>query len=216
MNRSHHLQRLIFAVTLVSALPAALPAQVTVLISGGFSAAYQELLPQFEKSTGITVTTARGASQGDGPTTIGAQLRRGLGADLVIMSREGLAELFAEGRIVLGSDVDLASVPMGVGVRAGAAHPDISTVNAFKQTLLSAKSIGIQSSSMGVGGKGQRHAARSVHKSCREAVGPLRAGIVESRHRLCRESIRAHTPANRLPQDLIRTAARSRPERSPA
>jgi molybdate transport system substrate-binding protein len=148
MNRSPHLlKRLILAITLVFALPAALPAQVTVLMSGGFSAAYQELLPQFEKSTGVTVTTARGASQGDGSTTIGAQLRRGLRADLVIMSREGLAELVAEGRIALGSDVDLASVPMGVGVRAGAAHPDISTVNAFKQTLLSAKSIGIQSSS---------------------------------------------------------------------
>jgi hypothetical protein len=54
-------------------LPAASPAHVRVLISGGFSAAYQELLPQFEKSTGITVTTARGASEGGGPgpTTIG-------------------------------------------------------------------------------------------------------------------------------------------------
>jgi molybdate transport system substrate-binding protein len=116
-----------------------------VLISGGFSAAYQELLPQFEKSTGITVTTVRGASQGDGPTTIGAQLRRGLPADVVILSREGLAELLTEGRIVIASDVDLASVPLGVGVRAGTSRPDISTVNAFKQTLLRAKSIGIQS-----------------------------------------------------------------------
>ena len=136
-----------FAITLVFALPASLPAQVLVLISGGFSAAYQELLPQFEKSTGITVTTVRGASQGGGPATIGAQLRRGLPADVVIMSREGLAELLAEGRIVIGSDVDLASVPLGVGVRSGTPRPDISTVNAFKQTLLRAKSIGIQSTS---------------------------------------------------------------------
>jgi molybdate transport system substrate-binding protein len=136
-----------FAIALVFALPASLPAQVTVLMSGGFSAAYQELLPQFEKSTGITVSTIRGASQGDGPTTIGAQLRRGLPADVVILSREGLAELLAEGRIVTGSDVDLASVPLGVGVRAGTSRPDISTVNAFKQTLLRAKSIGVQSTS---------------------------------------------------------------------
>jgi molybdate transport system substrate-binding protein len=134
---------LMFAITLVFALSASLPAQVTVLTSGGFSAAYQELLPQFEKSTGIAVTTVRGASQGDGPTTIGAQLRRGLPADVVIMSREGLAEQLAEGRIVLGSDVDLASVPL----RAGTPRPDISTVNAFKQTLLGAKSIGTQSTS---------------------------------------------------------------------
>jgi molybdate transport system substrate-binding protein len=63
------------------------------------------------------------------------------------MSREGLAELLVEGRIAVGSDVDLASVPLGVGVRAGRSHPDISTVDAFKQTLLRAQSIGIQSSS---------------------------------------------------------------------
>ena len=72
-GRSPHI--LIFAITMLVALPSPSPAQVRVLISGGFSAPYQELLPQFEKSTGITVTTTRGASQGDGsdgPTTIDA------------------------------------------------------------------------------------------------------------------------------------------------
>jgi molybdate transport system substrate-binding protein len=147
MNMSYQLSKVwIFAITILVALPSPSPAQVRVLISGGFSAVYQDLLPQFEKSTGVTVTTARGASQGDAPTTIGAQLRRGQPADIVIMSREGLAELLAEGRIV-GSGVDLASVPLGVGVRADKPRPDISTVNAFKQTLLRAKSIGIQSTS---------------------------------------------------------------------
>ena len=142
------LERLMGALAL--ALPASLPAQITVLISGGFSAPYQELLPQFEKSTGIAVTTTRGASESGGPggpTTIDAELRQGVPADVVILSREGLAELSTEGRIVAGSDVDLASVPLGVGVRAGAPHPDISTADAFKRTLLRAKSIGIQSSS---------------------------------------------------------------------
>jgi len=115
-------------------------------MSGGFSAAYRELMPQFQNSTGITVTTAGGASQGDGPNTIGAQLRRGVPADLVIMSRGGLAELVAEGRIILGSDVDLASVPLGVAVRAGTPKPDIRSVAAFKQSLLRAKSVGSQSS----------------------------------------------------------------------
>ena len=137
----------LFALAMVLALPAASPAQVKVLMSGGFSAAYRELLPQFESTTAITVTTVGGASQGDGPWTIGAQLRRGVPADVVIMSRDGLVELLAEGKIVVGSDVDLARVALGVGVRAGTSHPDISTVEAFKQTLLRAKSIGIQSSS---------------------------------------------------------------------
>jgi molybdate transport system substrate-binding protein len=121
--------------------------QVSVLMSGGLYAACQELLPQFEKTTGITVTTAVGPSQGDGPDTVGAQLRRGVPADLVILSREGLGELSAEGRIVIGSDVDLAEVPLGVGVRTGAPRPNIGTVEAFKEALLHAKSVGIRSGS---------------------------------------------------------------------
>jgi molybdate transport system substrate-binding protein len=139
-------RQLVVAVTLILAFPAVSAAQIRVLMSGGFSAAYQELLPEFENTSGITVSTARGASQGDGPNTIRAQLRRGVLADMVIMSREGLAELLAEDRIAIGSEVDLGRVPLGVGVRAGTSRPDIGTVDAFKRTLLRAKSIGIQSS----------------------------------------------------------------------
>jgi molybdate transport system substrate-binding protein len=146
MNRSRQSQQVLIVAITMLALPTASPAQVRVLMSGGFSAAYQELLPQFQNTTRITVTTARGASQGDGPNTIGAQLRSAVPADVVIMSRGGLAELMAEGRIAIGSDVDLARVPLGVGVRSGTLRPDISTVDAFKQTLLRSKSIGSQSS----------------------------------------------------------------------
>ena len=138
---------LMFAITIALASPGSAPAQVSVLMSGGFRAAYQQLLPEFERSTGITVTTAAGPSQGDGPNTIGAQLRRGVRADVVILSREGLAGLFKDGRIAKGSDVDLARVLLGVGVRSGTARPDIGTVEAFKQAVLHAKSIGIQSTS---------------------------------------------------------------------
>ena len=125
-------------------------AQVKVIISGGFSVAYHEALPDFERLTGIKVTTASGASQGRGPDTISAQLRRGVAADVVIMSREGLNELIADGKIIAGTDVDLAQTPIGVGVRAGAPKPDISTVDAFKWTLLRAKSVAIPSSTTGI------------------------------------------------------------------
>src|SRR6266576_2455702 len=119
MNKHcHALIRLVLLTEAVLALPAASFAQVKVITSGGFSAAFQELLPEFEKTTGITVTAARGSSQGNGPNTIGAQLRRGVPADVVIMSREGLDELIAEGRIVAGTDVDLAQTPLGLAVRA--------------------------------------------------------------------------------------------------
>src|SRR5436309_2100649 len=70
-------------------------AQLKLIISGGFSTALQQVLPEFERSTGITVITLSGASQGKGPETIAAQLSRGVPADVAILSREGLAELIA-------------------------------------------------------------------------------------------------------------------------
>ena len=82
MVKSRRAQQIFILAATILALPAALPGQVRVLISGGFSAAYQELLPQFQNTTGITVTTLRGASQGEGPNTIGAQIRRGVPADV--------------------------------------------------------------------------------------------------------------------------------------
>jgi molybdate transport system substrate-binding protein len=145
----HGLPKFVLLIALLAS-PAALFAQLNVIISGGFAAPYQEILPEFEKATGITVTTARGQSQGNGPNAIGAQLRRGAPADVVIMSREGLDQLIAEGRIVAGSDVDLGRTPLGIAVRAGASKPDIGTADAFKRALLGAKSITFPDSTTGI------------------------------------------------------------------
>src|SRR5215471_11576668 len=123
---------------------------VNILISGGFSSAYEQLLPEFERTSGIKVTTRSGASQGAGPQTIAAQLARGVPADVVILSREGLSELIAADRIVAGTDADLAQVPLGVAVRAGTAKPDVSTVAAFKEVLLKAKTVAIPGSTSGI------------------------------------------------------------------
>jgi molybdate transport system substrate-binding protein len=66
------------------------------------------------------------------------------------MSKEGLSQLIADGKIVAGSDVDLAQTPLGVSVRAGAPKPDIGTVEAFKASLLRAKSITFPDSTTGI------------------------------------------------------------------
>ena len=84
--------------------------QLNVLISGGFAGAYEQLLPEFQRMSGIKVTTGSGASQGSGPQTIAAQLGRGVAADVVILSREGLNELIAANHIATGTDVNLARV----------------------------------------------------------------------------------------------------------
>jgi molybdate transport system substrate-binding protein len=138
----------LFATLLISPLTAS--AQVEVLISGGFSGPYEQLLPQFERATGLKVTTQSGSSQGTGPQTIAAQLSRGVAADVVILSREGLGELLAAGQIAAGTDVDLARTPLGVAVRAGAARPDVSTVEAFKRILTQAGAVAVPSSTTGI------------------------------------------------------------------
>ena len=146
---SRHGARFVLVATLLI-WPLAVMAQVKVIISGGFNGPYEKLLPQFERATGIKVTTGSGASQGTGPQTIAAQLAGGAAFDVVILSREGLEDLRKAGRIAAGTDVDLARTPIGVAVRAGAPKPDVSTVEALKRVLLNARAVAVPSSTSGI------------------------------------------------------------------
>src|SRR2546422_5895366 len=86
-NRLQAAVRITLVIAAVVALPGASFAQVKVIISGGVSAAYRELLPEFEKANAITVTTTSGGSVGDGPNTIGGQIPRGVPAGVGILGR---------------------------------------------------------------------------------------------------------------------------------
>ena len=67
------------------------------------------------------------------------RLRRGEGADLVILTREGLDELAREGRVIAADSVDLARSYVGIAVRGGVAHPEITSEAALRATLLAAR-----------------------------------------------------------------------------
>jgi molybdate transport system substrate-binding protein len=138
------------AAMLFAGLAAVAAAEIKVMNSGGFTAAYRELLPEFERQTGHRVTTAWGASMGNAPDAIPVRLARGEEADVVILAEEGLAALIRDGKAVAGSRVDLARSSIGMVVRAGAPRPDISTVEALKRTLLEARSIAYSASASGV------------------------------------------------------------------
>jgi len=125
-------------------------AEVRVMISGGFSAAYQRLIPEYERTAGITVVTCRGASMGSTPNAIPVRLQRGEPADVVIMVADALDELVKQGKVVAGTRVDLARSIIGMAVRAGSPKPDISSVDAFKRVLLEASSIAYSDSASGV------------------------------------------------------------------
>jgi molybdate transport system substrate-binding protein len=128
----------------------AFAAEIRVMTSGGFTAAYNELTPQFEKATQHKVLTAYGASQGGAPDSIPSRLQRGEPVDIVILAAPALDELIKQGKVQAGSRVDLVRSTIGMAVRSGAPKPDISTVEALKRTLLAAKSIAYSASASGV------------------------------------------------------------------
>jgi molybdate transport system substrate-binding protein len=125
-------------------------ADVNVMISGGFSAALRDLTPAFERATGNKIVMISGPSMGNTPQAIPARLQRGEAADVVIMVGYALDALIKQGKVTADSRVDLARSGIGMAVRAGAPKPDISTVDAFKNALLAARSIAYSDSASGV------------------------------------------------------------------
>ncbi len=122
---------------------------IRVITSGGFTAAYQQLVPLYEAATQDRIITAYGASMGNAPDSIPSRLARGETFDVVILADSGLDKLIAEGKVAAGSRVDLAQSLIGMSVRKGTPKPDISTVEGLKQTLLNAKSIAYSASASG-------------------------------------------------------------------
>jgi molybdate transport system substrate-binding protein len=137
------------AISLTS-LSAASAADLHVMISGGFAAAYTELVPQYERASGNHVITARGPSMGETPEAIPNRLERGEPADVLIMVDDALEGLMAKGVAVPGSRVDLAKSSIAMAVKFGAPKPDIGSVDAFRKALINAKSIAYSDSASGV------------------------------------------------------------------
>lgn len=119
-----------------------------VMTSGAFTAAHLALIPQAERLTGkkvVTVTT----SIGTGETSIPNRLKRGEIADIVIVA-DGVLRQFIEDGLVLAEGYALVARSMiGMAVRAGAPKPDIGSIDALRNTLLQAKSIGYSASESG-------------------------------------------------------------------
>jgi molybdate transport system substrate-binding protein len=129
---------------------AAFAADVHVMISAGFYAVYAELGPAFERSSGHHLITTRGPSLGDSPEAIPNRLARGEAADVLILDGGSADELAKRGLVQAGSKILLARSQVGMVVRAGAAKPDISTVDAFRKMLLAVKSIAYSDSASGI------------------------------------------------------------------
>jgi molybdate transport system substrate-binding protein len=145
------LRALVFAIASALLLAnGASAAEVRVMISGGLTAAYKQLVPEFERATGNKVLTAYGPSMGTTVNAIPVRLERGEPADVLIMVGYALGDLARQGKVIAGSQVDLVRSPIGIAVKSGAPKPDISSAEAVKRALLAAKSIAYSDSASGV------------------------------------------------------------------
>jgi molybdate transport system substrate-binding protein len=127
----------------------AFAADVHVMISAGFYNVYSELGPAFERASGHHLVTTRGPSMGDSPESIPTRLARGEAADVVILDGGAADALGKRGLLHSDSKIELARSLIGMVVPAGAAKPDISSVEAFRSTLLAARSIAYSDSGSG-------------------------------------------------------------------
>src|SRR6266853_4901280 len=113
----------------------AIAAEITLIAPGGIRAAVEQMIPAFEKKTGHKVKATFGSGNGTK-----AQISKGDAFDVPIV-QPPYPEVMSSGNVVAASETPLAHVAVGVAVRPGTPHPDISTPEAVKKLLLSAKSI---------------------------------------------------------------------------
>jgi molybdate transport system substrate-binding protein len=114
-------------------------ADIGFFCTDALASSMRELVPEFEKASGHRVTTTV-ANAG----TTAARLQSGELADLAIVLPPAWDRLRQEGRIDPAVRIVLGKVGLGAFVRRGADKPDISTVDAFKHTILNARSLAVR------------------------------------------------------------------------
>lgn len=127
------------------ATSAATSVELKVLSSLATKEAYLELVPQFERDTGTTVTTLW-----TGTADIAKRMAAGEVYDLVVTSSASHADLVAQGKIAADGLTNLARCGIGVAVRTGTPRPDVGTPDAFKRSMLAIPSVGYSTGPSGV------------------------------------------------------------------
>jgi molybdate transport system substrate-binding protein len=126
---------LVIALLTMAGLAPAAAADLKLLTAGAFKSVAQELVADFEKKTGHKVTI-----QNDTAGGVARRVREGEYVDVVVMPPGAMGPLLGS-KLVESSAKPLARVGIGVSIKQGAPVPDISTVDAWKQSLLKARAI---------------------------------------------------------------------------
>ena len=113
-----------------------MPGEIKVISGGAMRRFLSEALPLFEQESGDKVSIEFGLTR-----DMKAAIEEGASFDLALLPRSALDELVQTGKIATGSVTDVVRSLVGLKVRAGAAEPDIGSVDAFKSVLRQAKAI---------------------------------------------------------------------------
>lgn len=134
---THAMKAALIALAIMLAPVAAEAAEVTCLCSNALKTVFEELAPQFEKATGHKLAITFGSTN-----PLKARIEKGEAFDLTILGETAIDDLIKQGKLVATTRAVVARSVLGVAIRKGATKPDIGTTEAFKRTLLNAKSIG--------------------------------------------------------------------------
>lgn len=132
-----------FAILLLLSVAAA-PAELKVMSAVGVQEVMEDLGPMFEQVSGHKLTIVF--------DPLGRVLKRiddGETADVIVLPAQGIDRLVKEGKVASGEVRTIARSQVGVAVRKGTPKPDISSPEAFKQSMLAAKSIFISDPARG-------------------------------------------------------------------
>jgi len=122
--------------TLLAQTVVATADEIKIMAGAGMRGAFEELVPQFERAAGRKIVIQYG-----GGSTFKKQIEAGEAFDLVIIDSAEVDDPIKQGKIAGDTRMDIVRVGIGVAIREGAPKPDISSVDAFKDTLLNVKSI---------------------------------------------------------------------------
>jgi molybdate transport system substrate-binding protein len=126
----------VFAGILGSLPIGATAAELSVYAPGGVRSAVQGAAAAFERQTGHTIKFTFGTGGG-----IQKQIAAGAPADVTVLPSKGISEIEKAGLVVPNSRLEVGSVGVGVGIKAGTPRPKMGTLEDFRETLLAAKSI---------------------------------------------------------------------------
>ena len=109
---------------------------IRVLVSNGMKAAIEELKPQCERAINAPLEFQFSSTAG-----LKKRIEAGEAFDATIISAEAIADLIKQGKLAGASRADIGRSPLGIGIRAGSAKPNIQTTDALKQALVAVPSI---------------------------------------------------------------------------